>query len=115
MKATTTEEKNKVLAEFMGESIIMQKSSVGNFLIPMRFDNVHHRGYTACKYHSSYDWLMPVWHKFRDLETKGMEKMIHCDYVEKLESAILWHPITEAFDLLVEAVEWYNSINDKKE
>ena len=74
------------------------------------------------EYHTSYDWLMPVWVKFRDMESELnklnvfaiMEDFIYHFYmVERaLTRSKLLVPI-QAFRALVSAVKWLNSIDNK--
>lgn len=68
-------------------------------------------------YSKSYDWLMPVWYKFRDLH-KGINTQvlldIHKDYRKEIGNTILnsWDSsegCAEACKLLAQAIEWYNA------
>ncbi len=58
-------------------------------------------------YHISWDWLMPVWIKFRDLEYK--EGMLHHSHWRSIISNQLYiakHP-SELLPSLVNAIKWY--------
>ena len=66
-------------------------------------------------YHNSYDWLMPVWVKFRDIPAFNscMPNVIKGQFESKVEYAVVYKPISEAFRALVSAVKWYDSIEKK--
>ena len=69
-------------------------------------------------YHTSYDWLMPVWVKFRDMmetypPTNQQDFLDGYSHLQLIKHAIADKPITEAFRALVSAVKWYNSIQKK--
>lgn len=68
------------------------------------------------RYHDSFDWLMPVWYKFKELKCPEPYQ----DHWNKLGEfkrvvgqAILHHGPTpsEACRLLAEGIRWYNTIN----
>lgn len=68
------------------------------------------------KFHTSYDWLMEAWVKFRDLETDittgqqiGRETMCHI-----IAEHLAYSPISKAFDALHEAIQWHNGLNKDK-
>jgi len=63
-------------------------------------------------YHSSWDWLMEAWHKFRDLrfsfedEQKNTMLMRYC---YRISAAMSWMAgIEDSFEKLVEGIKWYN-------
>lgn len=60
----TTEEKNRLIAEFMGAELINSC-----WHIPGRDMAIHETRYPQCLlYHSSWDWLMPVFDKIQTIE-----------------------------------------------
>ena len=85
----TTEEKNRMIAEFMG-----------------------HKGYEIfpidAKYHTSWDWLMPVVAKIAQASFNHVElgeRIIH------VESGFLYGgsmSIHRIYKRVVEFIEWYN-------
>lgn len=61
-----------------------------------------------CNYHASYDMLMPVWVKFRDLKLDGVvDNRTHHLHCEIISISIYNSPIQEAFEKLVEGIKWY--------
>lgn len=64
------------------------------------------------RYHKDWSWLMPVWHRFRDLSFKGNIKEHHEHQIFKgeIEKAICYGTITDAFNELVQGIEWYNQV-----
>ena len=65
-------------------------------------------------FNTSFDWLMPVWAKFRDLAGdtyRGIEhQMMYINIVQKLSRQISRISIEEFFKQMVLAVKWHNSI-----
>jgi hypothetical protein len=63
--------------------------------------------WTTLKYHKSWDWLMPVWIKFRDLEYQ--ERMLNHSHWRSIISNQLYlaKDPSELFPLLVNAIKWY--------
>lgn len=59
-------------------------------------------------YHKSYDLLMPVWVKFRDL---NLENMVYSKLRGDLIFSISCKPIKETHRLIYEAITWYNQLN----
>lgn len=91
----TTRQKNKVIAEFDNYDIVEGLDLN---------DQLH--------YHESYDWLMPVWVKFRDLYPK--DRGTHSYHCHKICGIILNSGTSEAFEELYKAIEWYNSQTKNK-
>lgn len=62
-------------------------------------------------YKNSWDWLMPVWYKFRDLKFESATDMRkHRSFCSEIAMGILSDGISEAFKELVKGITWYNSI-----
>lgn len=63
-------------------------------------------------YDCSYQWLMPVWVKFRDLKFEDFKYQIeHSERKDIIGLAILYGEINIAFERLSEAITWYNQLN----
>jgi hypothetical protein len=65
------------------------------------------------KYHSSFDWIMPVYFKFRDLSDIQEERFTQHDYwIKKIVEALKYGDKddcpSKAFVKIVEAIQWYN-------
>lgn len=89
----TTEENNRMIAEFMGYKMIndLQISTPNNggaFL-------------SELKYHTSWDWLMSVIDRIKDLEVNTRDK----DIVLKLT---LHHSLDDVYYCVCKFIEWYN-------
>lgn len=134
----TTEESNKIIALFDG-AIINRTDKEFHFyehLIPFNDLRGHYAGkchglicavkdigsdkyfleVNSLKYHSSWDWLMPVWVKFRTLNydySNGVKrddlKKQHEDFRELILGALEIGSITMTFKYISEAIQWYNS------
>ena len=112
-------EGNKVLAEFMGYRYFTWQEVKGfgqagwckhDHASPKLANGFLCRTTKELSYHTSWDWLMPVWIKFRDLEFAGKNEMLHSkvkhDLFHKLYRA---NSPSDFFHHLVEAVKWYQS------
>lgn len=60
---------------------------------------------STLQYHSSWDWLIPAIKKFGKLEEK------HPDYFAQIGYAMWDDRVDLAFEILVEAIQWYNTQN----
>ena len=91
-------ENNKLIAEFM------MFETVGDLhLIP--FDNTDNDTYLPehMKFHSSWDWLMPVISKItRD------ESLIENEYRESIMDTVPYGSIEDTHKTVVEFIKWYN-------
>ncbi len=69
---------------------------------------------TKFKYHLSYEWLMPVWFKFRDLKNSEHNSWRgHTDLCGIIRAAMMNEDIIEAFNEIVRAILWYNAIKQE--
>lgn len=71
--------------------------------------------YKELHYHSSWDWLMPSFYKFRD-ETKvniGLQGIL-TNYIAQIAERIAFGEITQVYKKLVEAITWYNNSQTPK-
>jgi hypothetical protein len=69
-------------------------------------------------YHNSWEWLHPVWEKFRDMskeialkydeKTYNTHAYVYCNGIRK---AITDGTKMEAFTALYEGIVWFNSLN----
>jgi hypothetical protein len=63
----------------------------------------------ALRYDHSWDYIMPLWHKFRDLDFESVDlDDQHKTLVDMVADAILNKSVNEAFLILVSGVKWYN-------
>jgi hypothetical protein len=117
----TTEEKNRVVAEFMGFRIghypspkypvvLFPNNSDDIFKIDSKLRGIiDKQDYAVWKgidveFDTSWDWIMPVWHKLRGelLEITTAQRVALCRYIERAIAKDT--DITTAFDLITEAI-----------
>lgn len=101
-----TQESNKLIAEFenrffYGHPITSFGGDTGNALPEM-------------KYHSSWDWLMPIGKKICDyLQKLDRPSLNHCCKGDMIEVDILCHLRTynleKVYEHIVLFIQWYNS------
>lgn len=61
----------------------------------------------SMKFDKSWDWLMPVWYKFRDLKFEGeTPSKLHTNYVARLSQDITYGTIEEFYHNLFIATDW---------
>lgn len=99
-------EMNKTIAEFMGLEICQNNiyRNEKGFLFSIE-------GSQGLKYHESYDQLMTVWEKFRDLKIKGVHKYAHTALCMEISKCIIYKTRTLAHESVYEACKWYNQLN----
>jgi hypothetical protein len=101
---------NELIAEFMG----WERYSRNSFKCPNIYpiENTQHYGWTTflseqLEFNVRWDWIMPVWMKFRDLDLESnpeYEQWIH---------SLQWYLFSSDepgrfCDRLVYAIKWYN-------
>jgi hypothetical protein len=99
----TQEEGNILIAEFDGWSIVPQFK--GLFYEKMGEDDFVRRDHF--EYHSSWDWLHEPYNKFFSLNSDNR----NFDFVQRLielKNAWLSLDILYAFEVLANAIQWYN-------
>ena len=112
-------EGNKLIAEFMGEKIIPSEDSVrykdGSEVV---IDSV--KGWRVCKYHTSWDWLMPVVEKIEKLgysvfiqNDACWIKVARAGMKMPLISELGENKISAAFIAIVQFIQWYNQTKIK--
>lgn len=104
----TTEDKSKLIAESpFGGCTINDKEKVFKYTVFGQQWAVE-----GLKYHSNWNWLIPVWIKFRDLPYLRIKEVLeHAEYMEYIQRAICQNETpSEAFEALVKGIIWYNSI-----
>jgi hypothetical protein len=60
------------------------------------------------KYHTSWDWLMPAWYKFRGLSLPYELCHLHANYCARISQQIAYGTIANVYPVLVNAIKWYN-------
>ena len=92
----TIEENNRMIAEFMGHV----RSGFNGELV-FNTETREEFEVEQLKYHTSWDWLMPV-----------VEEVDHLEYeserLEKIDNAIKTRQIVAVHGAVVEFIEWYN-------
>lgn len=75
----------------------------------VRFNYLKEIALIEYEYHNTYDSLIPVWQKFRDLEMDSTKKeLMHSVRKRKIAHALLNLTIKELFTELAGAIIWYN-------
>jgi len=111
-------EGNKLIAGFMGGKLIKESWVVYEHYI---FDSLPSTSPSKLKFHSSWDWLMPVFERMNSLgyavSTTPWTIEIH-EYLSGFEELICnveyGTPITEKearYNIAVQFIKWYNSNN----
>ena len=114
------EENNKLIAEFMGWEIYKNVGREVEYFVKGQLET-HHKvvdnwlSFLNMKYHSSWDWLMPVVKHCTDL-TRNFEfcseqylywqnELFHPDY---MLSEFIENDISSIYSRVVEFIKWYN-------
>jgi hypothetical protein len=115
-----TQENNKLIAEFMGWDILSPTTIPPNLhLSNLEVDNGEIPNF---KFHSSWDWLMPVVEKinnsFVEYEhndkgivnglVKGKDGEWVDDKIKRVHNAVLQFNIKEIYNAVVEFIKWHN-------
>lgn len=61
------------------------------------------------KYHSSWDWLMPVWDKLTTALRDSMPTDRYFHQLNRFENKIHACDIKGCFEIIVENIDWYNN------
>lgn len=99
MKQEEIIEGNKRIAKFMGHS-------QDDHLYGMVIDDKYYT-YTLMKYHSSWDWLMPIWKKIVDIGDSLMSQERNL-YFKEITHGLYICDIQVVWSGIVEFIEWYN-------
>lgn len=104
----THEEKTRIIAEFDGwEFVANDKNHPLGYFTKNEFIPCSNG---ALQYYRSYDWLMPVWHKFRDLRFETtLDIFTHTNIKNMIRQELTIGTVESLFCELAEAIEWYNT------
>ena len=99
----------------MIDTTILDKPELiqGNLLM-QKFMKGNHKGYSTQSntvtlyYHSSWDWLMPVWHHFRQTCWNTIGYTEFNTFWERFKNSVFNNDIKKANEVLVEGIKWYN-------
>jgi hypothetical protein len=108
------QEGNKLIAKFMGGKTWNNDI----FLFPVGESPLEHQSEMAkyFKYHSSWDWLMPVVEKINEIFAPLTTPLIVTTagvFLTKIHNAICEVDIKLAHSEIVSALKWYNAQNNK--
>ena len=110
MTQEETIENNKLIAEFMGGEFAnhnCQPTAYWEFWKDEPPSNAPYIFNRHLKYHTSWDWLMPVYSKaMQETENDGGDE--HFDLQNYFEDAAMNNRIDLAFSAVVEFIKWYN-------
>lgn len=103
MDKSITIEGNRLIAEFMGVKIqeitprdVMTCNNRNNF-----------------KYHTSWDWLMPVVEKIAKIEDEKHWDKLHFNQFQRVLALPIYTPINIVFKEVIKFIQWYNSLPTK--
>lgn len=111
---------NKLIAEFMGYSKIKSTNSDRTVWTHLEYGTLTEKGLSLLKYHTSWDWLIPVVKKIFTLsfsEVKGLEE----EWSNKNKGLFdpdlcgLHSDISTVYNCTVEFIKWYNENKPKNE
>ncbi len=119
---TTTENNNKLIAEFMGYEIIYRPNSNGFIEI----SDTELCDVDDLEYHKSWDWLMPVVEKIEEItiEDNNMTIKSHrflveivlgsCEIYDSVSSSVVGsgdygNKLDSTYNAVVEFIKWYNN------
>lgn len=103
-------ESNRIITEF-------DKLQINSEIPDTFFKDGFMYGISSLQYHSSWDWIMPVWIKFRDIDISeesdaiknNMHKWINCLEKELCSADVPY----DIFNSLATAIQWYNNYKRK--
>lgn len=110
MSETTTEQGNRLIIESPFVSDIHKKWREKALEAGEEF--YQEKLLPELKYHTSWDWLMPAFYKFRNLKLSVVDEGFNDHYSRHLEmvaTAIVHYNIEKAFERFVKAIVWYNN------
>lgn len=91
------EQNNKLIAKFMGYKTRCPYPEVALYLTPY--------GHTKLKFHSSWDWLMPVakkcYKKAEDMEAK--------EWCRSIQDCMTVFSMEHLYNELVRFIQWHNN------
>jgi len=106
------QEGNKIISEFMGNGAIANMVLIGS---NGEISNPIPVG-ASQDYHKSYDLLIPVWFKFRELHVKKQHMYLFNEYKTNLQDVLVRDValnLSNFFNAMVKAIKWYNSVKTK--
>ena len=98
----TTTEKNKAFALFMGGEFL-QYNKTAYWEFPKSSGNIVIGGISTLQYHSSFDWLIPVINKCREVATPQMFHLI-----KNIDKSLLELDILALYSNVFDFIEQYS-------
>jgi len=106
-KLTPQVEGNKLIAEFE------QRKFFGKYTIDHYGEGTFNE-LPEMKYHSSWDWLMPVVERIKslwDAEFLDLQLLIEDSDASRISHLLVWADIDSVYEAVIEFIKWYNSQN----
>lgn len=100
----TTEQKNRLIAEFMGYEAYEHTNSVAIRLTEGNEFNSLDIGHIHTKFNTSWDWLMPV---VEAIYNTGLDEQ-NTNEIGDVTHALLDVNINAVHEAVVQFIEWYN-------
>lgn len=109
-------EGNKFIADFMGGKWVTDMSSheFGGFMELKNPKDLYFCDTTLLKYHSSWDWLMPVIAKIMALNLQESNDLCQREpsfYIRPIRNVLCGIDIEETWLAVVKFIKWYNNTN----
>jgi len=110
--ALSNEQGNCLMATFMGWTSNKAKHFKVPNKIEFQFDASD--GYimkhsSNLDFHKYWNWMMPVWYKFRDLKfDEETKNKLHTNYVARLAQDLAYGTLAEFHHNIQIAIKWYN-------
>lgn len=113
MKEDSIAEMNRVIAVFDGWECYEDRAGIW-FKKEGLIECLHPK-LQELRYHSDWQSLMPVWHKFRDLRfEREKHSFVFSTERQYIGTMIAYHGIEEAHQALYNAICWYNTTINKE-
>lgn len=115
-------EGNKLIGVFHGarfneetQRLIYDTDSMNSFALSIQAINVN---IEEAKYHTSWDWQIPAWSKVVPLIQNILKGNLGADnkrlyLYERYELAVMQNNTADGFDILIQAIQWYNTHKSK--
>jgi len=96
-------EGNKLIAEFMG-GIYYSDTNLFVFVKSCQFAKPKRYKPETLKFHNSWDWLMPVIDKLKEVIEEPED-------LDSLKDVLWWGDISNVFHEVVDVIKYYNTQN----
>jgi len=107
MSEITTQDKNVIIARFEG------RKWLGKYTID-NYGPGTHMEYPELKYHSDWSWLIPVFHKVREIAFELRENQKSNQLYFRLNDQVLYGTIHDVHFHIYQYIEWYQKQKEQQ-